>query len=91
MKAIFTIATLSALVLLSACDYLDVVPDNIATIDYAFRNRTEAEKYLYTCYSYRPQIGDLNNDPAMAGADENWQYYPVGNIFPTYTGSYIGR
>ena len=79
------------MVLLSACDYLDVVPDNIATIDYAFRNRTEAEKYLYTCYSYRPQIGDLNNDPAMAGADENWQYYPVGNIFPTYTGSYIGR
>jgi hypothetical protein len=83
--------TLTSLVLLNACDYLDVVPDNVATIDYAFRNRTQARKYLFTCYSYRPAIGDLNLDPAMCGADENWQFYAVGNIFPTYTGSYIGR
>lgn len=85
------IMTLTSLVLLNACDYLDVVPDNVATIDYAFRNRTQARKYLFTCYSYRPAIGDLNLDPAMCGADENWQFYAVGNIFPTYTGSYIGR
>jgi hypothetical protein len=76
---------------MNACDYLDVVPDNIATIDYAFRNRTEAEKYLFTCYSYRPPLGDLYDDPAMCGADENWQFYAVGNIFPTYTSSNIGR
>ncbi len=31
--------------------YLDVVPDNVATIDYAFRNRNEAENYLFTCYA----------------------------------------
>jgi hypothetical protein len=79
------------LVSLSGCDYLDVVPDNVATIDYAFRNRTQARKYLFTCYSYRPQIGDLNNDPAMCGADENWQFYPVSNVFGTYTSAYIGR
>jgi hypothetical protein len=83
--------TLTALALLNACNYLDVVPDNIATIDYAFRNRIEAEKYLFTCYSYRPQIGDLSNDPAMCGGDESWQFYPVSNVFGIYTSARIGR
>ncbi|MDR0700224.1 MAG: RagB/SusD family nutrient uptake outer membrane protein, partial [Tannerella sp.] len=55
-----------------SCDYLDVVPDNVATIDYAFHNRTACEKYLFTCYSYLPAHGGLNNDPAMAGGDETW-------------------
>jgi hypothetical protein len=82
---------MTVLVAVNACDYLDIVPDNVATIDYAFRNRTEAEKYLYTCYSYRPQIGDVSWDPAMTGCDETWQFYPVGNIFPTFQGTYIAR
>jgi len=34
-----------------SCKYLDVVPDNVGTIEYVFRNRNEAEKYLFTCYS----------------------------------------
>jgi len=55
-----------------SCDYLDVVPDNIATIDYAFRNRAMTLKYLYTCYSYLPQHGDVGNDVAMSGGDETW-------------------
>ena len=42
---------------LSACsDYLDVVPDNVGTIEHSFSNRNEAEKYLFTCYSYIPSI-----------------------------------
>jgi hypothetical protein len=75
MKTIFKLITFWALTVLVSCDYLDIVPDNVATIDYAFRNRTEAEKYLYTCYSYRPQIGDIPNDPAMGGGDEIWRMY----------------
>ncbi|MDR2384923.1 MAG: RagB/SusD family nutrient uptake outer membrane protein [Tannerella sp.] len=55
-----------------SCNYLDVVPDNVATIDYAFRNRTACEKYLFTCYSYLPAHGDINGDPAMTGGDEIW-------------------
>lgn len=62
---------------LGSCKYLDIVPDNVATIDFSFRNRTAAEKYLFTCYSYRPQIGGVNMDPAMAGADDTWIYYGV--------------
>jgi hypothetical protein len=58
----------------SCADYLDVVPDNVATIDYAFRNRTACEKYLFTCYSYLPRQGDVIYDPAMSGGDDCWMH-----------------
>jgi starch-binding outer membrane protein, SusD/RagB family len=59
----------------SSCKkYLDVVPDDISTIDHAFKLRNEAEKFLFTCYSYMPKNGDGWYNPAMAGADEIW--YP---------------
>lgn len=58
---------------LSACkDYLDIIPDNIPTIDNSFTMRTEAEKYLYTCYSYMPKDGNLEQDPSLLGGDEIW-------------------
>lgn len=58
---------------LSGCsDYLDIVPDNIATIDNAFSSRIEAEKYLFTCYSYIPADGDLASNVAILGGDECW-------------------
>lgn len=63
-----------ALGLASCADYIDVVPDNIATIDYAFRDRVGAEKFLATCYSYIPRIGDPKNDPALMGSDELWNF-----------------
>lgn len=57
----------------SACQkYLDIVPDNIATIDYAFRMRSTAEKYLFTCYSFMPRSGNMYADPGLFGGDELW-------------------
>ncbi|HHU25278.1 MAG TPA: RagB/SusD family nutrient uptake outer membrane protein [Bacteroidales bacterium] len=53
-------------------DFLDVTPDNIATIDYAFRLRSTAERFLFTCYSYMPNQGSLNENPALLGGDELW-------------------
>jgi hypothetical protein len=75
---------LALLPLLGSCEYLDVIPDNVATIDYAFSNRASVERYVYTCYSYRPKIGDVLADPAMGGADETWQNTPQleGRILP---------
>lgn len=55
---------------MQGCNYLDVVPDNIATIDYAFRDRASSEKFLFTCYSYLPQQGNVQSDPAMLGGGE---------------------
>lgn len=69
------------LVLLSGlccCNYLDIVPDNIATIDNAFVSRNMAEKFLFTCYSYLPGHDNLGTDPAFLGGDECW-YYSTGN------------
>jgi len=74
-KKIHLLAVLVSLLgLLSSCEtsYLDVVPDNLATIEDAFSMRTNAEKYLFTCYSYLPRHGSLTSDPAMMGADEIW-------------------
>jgi starch-binding outer membrane protein, SusD/RagB family len=91
MKKIL-IALVAGCLLMACGDYLDVVPDNVATIDYAFRNRTAAEKYLYTCYSYRPPIGSVNTDPAMNGGDETWQRYTtLEAFFPTFPNTYIAR
>lgn len=56
----------------SCSNYLDIVPDNIATIEMAFNMRSEAKKYLYTCYSYLPHDGNLATDPAIIGGDEMW-------------------
>ena len=55
-----------------SCNYLDVVPDNIPTIDHAFRNRTEALRYLYGLLGGMPDVGNFTQDPALAGSDELW-------------------
>lgn len=57
----------------SACqDYIDVVPDNLATIENAFTLRNEAEKYLFTCYSYLPKNGDALTNTGFLAGDEVW-------------------
>ncbi|GAA3983077.1 RagB/SusD family nutrient uptake outer membrane protein [Mucilaginibacter dorajii] len=66
--------TLFFLAALTSCKkFLDVVPDNVATIDNAFTMRTQAMKFLFTCYSFMPKNGQLGDDPAMVGGDELWE------------------
>lgn len=58
---------------LGSCkNYLDVVPDNVPTIDNAFTLRNEAEKYLFTCYSFLPRDGDPTLNPGYMAGDEIW-------------------
>jgi starch-binding outer membrane protein, SusD/RagB family len=91
MKKILTILII-ACGLTSCSDYLDVVPDNIPTIDHAFSNRTEARKFLFTIYSSLPSIGSVDVDPAMNGADETWQRYTNVELYwPTFQNSKIAR
>src|SRR3546814_14153334 len=57
----------------SACNnYMDIVPDNVATIDYAFRLRSTAERFLFTCYSYMPLHSGINENAAFLAGDELW-------------------
>ncbi|MCD8741030.1 RagB/SusD family nutrient uptake outer membrane protein [Mucilaginibacter roseus] len=67
-----TVLCIVALLSGSCKKYLDIVPDNVATIDNAFTLRNEAEKFLFTCYSYLPKDGNpLYNAGYMTG-DEVW-------------------
>src|SRR3546814_11095338 len=73
MKEIKKITIGVLLLLMVSCDsYLDVVPDNVATVDHAFNMRNTAEKYLFTCYRYLPSHASLSENPAITGGDEFW-------------------
>ena len=55
-KIVFTIIiVLTPFIVETSCtDYLDVVPDNIPTIDHAFNKRYQAEGFLYGLYGFLP-------------------------------------
>ena len=83
MKKRYTISlTLSAVLLtlmLNSCkkSFLDVVPDNVSTINHAFANRNEAEKFLFTCYDGLPREGHPEMNAGMNTGDEFWIYWPM--------------
>lgn len=65
--------------------YLDVVPDNVATLENAFTMRNTAETYLFTCYSYLPSEASAFTNPGFVAGDENWFNYPGASIPVTAT------
>lgn len=74
MKKLITLLLLVTLLSpFSGCrKFLDITPDNIATIDYAFRLRSTAERYLFSCYNYMPALGAFESNTANAAGDEFW-------------------
>ena len=74
-----------AIIGLNACgDWLDVIPDGVATIDMAFNSRVQTLKYLATCYSYMPQTGNVGSDPTILGGDEIWTSIGYGTNYSAY-------
>jgi len=73
-NTIIIIAT--ALLSYSCGDYLDIVPDNIATIESAFTLRSTAERYLFTCYSWLPPHMNLTTDRAFLPGGEMYALHP---------------
>ncbi|WP_448635157.1 hypothetical protein [Pedobacter panaciterrae] len=82
MKKFHIIIAIGLFFIISSCKkYIDVVPDNIATIQDAFSMRSQAEKYLFTCYSYLPKEGSPSENPGMfGGGDEFWLFDNINNI-----------
>jgi len=77
MKKLIYIAGCLLMLSASGCkNFLDVVPDNVPTIDNAFTIRQEAMKYLFTCYSYLPNSSDPSSNPGISGGDEFWMVRP---------------
>lgn len=77
---------------MSSCNYLDVVPDNVATIDNAFTMRSAAETYLFTCYSWVPSHANMiSENPAIMGGDEIWTHTLSTTLFSEFIPSHIAR
>ena len=54
-----------------SCSYLDIVPDNVHTLEDMFADRYAAEKSLASCYWAMPLTGaDWNSNPAIFGSME---------------------
>ncbi|PZP49676.1 MAG: RagB/SusD family nutrient uptake outer membrane protein [Pseudopedobacter saltans] len=73
---VLTIVVTLSCNLLSCSKYLNVVPDNVATIEYAFRNRNEAENYLFACYNQMQTLQSLVADPGFCTSGELIYKYP---------------
>ena len=69
----------------SSCDlWLDVVPDDMPTIDDAFGNRATTQKFLYSCYSYLPDPTHPWYYPAYftSGDEFEWSTQPLLQAAP---------
>lgn len=60
----------------SCSKFLDVIPDNVATLDQAFQLRATAKKYLFTCYSYLPPLASVTQNYSFLGSREISTPYP---------------
>ena len=63
----------------SCSDYLDIVPEDTPDMETAFSNKTNARKFLFTCYSYLPKWDQSGSIGFLAG-DEHW-LIPKGTGF----------
>jgi len=74
-----TLSAVLLMLMINSCKkgFLDVVPDNVSTIDHAFSNRNEAEKFLFTCYDGLPREGHPEMNAGMNTGDELWIYWPM--------------
>jgi hypothetical protein len=82
------IFTLMVMVGLSACDYLEVVPDERATEKDAFADINAAKRFLHSCYSYLPNPKDgpqsldlfTGDEVITAFEHETFARFPLGTF-----------
>lgn len=86
MKKCLTIIAMS--LLLQGCDYLDIIPDNVATLDHSFANDITTENYLFTCYAGLPSENDIYNNPVFLSGDEYWSWESLIK-YPEETNIYL--
>ena len=74
----YVFIVLMAVTLSSCADFMDIVPDNVASIDNIFGDRERTEQYLFTCYSVIPPFG-TNTEPGMVCGDAAWYHISPDN------------
>lgn len=76
MKRIFRYSLFLLIPICNSCSkYLDVVPDDVATLNSSFANANETEAYLFGCYNYLQQMGNPLGNAGFTASGEI--------IFPT--------
>lgn len=60
-------------------DYLDVVPNDVPRIEHAFSNRATAERFLFSCYSFLPNITAYWYYPAYFNSLDEFDVRGGGN------------
>lgn len=81
----------ASLLVCVSCNYLDIVPDEKATEEDAFKNPKAAERFLYSCYSYMPNVRDGQNSMDLFTGDDivtHWEHesfakFAQGNYTPS--------
>ena len=75
MKTLKNIFVATLILFFASCsDYLDIVPDDTATLDIVFNNRNTAERYLVNCYHFVPEYGNIWDTPGLSAGHETWYY-----------------
>lgn len=71
MKKITRYIMILAMFATSGCsDFLDIVPDNVSTLEHAFKDDISAERFLATVYWRLPYYGRPGRDFAIMASDE---------------------
>src|SRR5882757_8690211 len=64
------LAGLPVLLITSCKKYLNVTPDNVATLNSSFSNANETEAYLFGCYNAMQQLGDVRHNAGFTTSGE---------------------
>lgn len=87
MKLFYKIlpVVLSTMVAGASCKkYLDVAPDNVATLESSFSNANEAQAYLFGCYNALQTMGDVRRNAGFTASAEI--VFPIDLSDPTTLG-----
>jgi len=60
--------------------YLNVVPDDVATLSSAFTNANETEAYLFGCYSTLQSLADVRGNAGFSASGEIIWPYPLTDL-----------
>ena len=59
------------ILLVSSCKkYLNVTPDNVATINSSFSNANETQAYLFGCYNNLQNLSDVRHNAGFTTSGE---------------------
>ena len=85
------IIVLTAVIAVSGCDYLDIMPDNVPTMNHAFSNQASAERFLFSCYNYLPNHASLWYPGRISGDELWWCRGSAGREWDPHTGTQIAQ